>query len=402
MLKSFVYLMYIHMLAYLEDIRQYIYMIAAMVVIIGLVVTGTEAMTKAENDSPVSIGLKMDAEGAYSMMLRSAFFNEKAYDGVVDIDAVKDGDVLSEFDAMVHVPEDFFDALMYFEHLPVKVFINTESPVIRYLLYDMIQSYSIYIRSVEASVTSLYRMMKDQGYESDELFEYNEKLALKLIQMALRRDEMVYTSVIGFYTGVELQDYYFMALMTMVTWFLSLSIGMKWLQTEHDEILKRYLITGRSLLLYLTAFFIVSVSVLYTFAVTVIIGLTWMDLIDIRNLSGYLLIVLLMCCVYCSFMMFAANLFRDRNMFAAIAVIYGVLASLAGGVIMPLFEMSKSMLRLSNFTPNYWFIRLQIIFYKNEVTMEATAVITFMVVLCLVVIWLSSMTTIRRWQEASE
>lgn len=69
---------------------------------------------------------------------------------------------------------------------------------------------------------------------------------------------------------------------------------------------------------------------------------------------------------------------------------------------MPLFEMSKSMLRLSNFTPNYWFIRLQIIFYKNEVTMEATAVITFMVVLCLVVIWLSSMTTIRRWQEASE
>lgn len=370
MKNSFFYLLYIHLLNHLNDLKKYVIVVTILVAIMALVLLGQKMSIDSKEPEGITIGLQMDVQGIYGSMLKSSFFNEDDYAGVVSVEMLQGDEDTSDYDAVVVIPENFFDSLMYFDYAPVQVAIDSDSFVKTYLLREMVQSYNVYIKSVEASVSSIYSVMKEAGYDQEKLFKYNELLAFELIQMALKRAEASSLTFIGFFSDLPQTDYYYSALIVLILWFMSLVVGMKWLDVDHRQLLSRYIVSGRSIVVYLGAYFIVSSALITIVSTVIVLLMSGFGLIQFSGIFYHILVLAIIIAVFTSTTLLVANFFINKSTLTTVVVVLILITSIAGGAVIPIYEMSAKMLDVAKLTPNYWMTRMLISSVRGDLTSE--------------------------------
>ena len=352
-------LLYVNLVEQIRDYKKYILLFLMPAALMVVIIMGSFlAEEKEEAASIIHVGLQMDVDNIYGNLLKSSFFNAEYFDDFIEVDDLEAGEaVVAAYDAYILVPSGFFEALMYFDYAPVVVSIGTENPAVTYLVSGIMNSYGNYIRAVEASVVSLYEVMEASGFDQATRYAYNERIAFQLIKMLLNRDEAVTTEIVGNYAHINEATYMYIAILVFFIWLICLFIGIKWLESDHKVILERYIVSGRSMFLYIFAYYFAIASSL--FLVTSLWHFTAFKLLGrIGNPSiGLLVITFLIIGFDLSLVLLAANMIKNKHQLILIFASLGLVLCVAGGTIIPIYEMSPIMLKVARLTPNYWMIQ---------------------------------------------
>lgn len=393
-------LLYVNLIEQIRDYKKYILLLVMPAALMVFIMMGSlVSEEQQEEESIIHVGLQMDMENIYGNILKSSFFSADHFDDFIHVDEVDaDEAQVADYDAYIQVPSDFFEALMYFEHAPVIVSIGSDNPVVTYLVSGVMNSYGNYIRSVEASVVSLYDVMKVSGFDQEQRLDYNERIAFKLIKMLLNRDEAVDTETVGRYANMSETAYVYIAFMVFFIWLICLFIGIKWLESDHKVLLERYLISGHSMFLYIFAYYLAIAFCL--FIVTSIwhfVAFQVLGTVEAPSKFLYLL-TLVIIGFDLSVVLLVANIIRNKNQLILIFGSLGLVLCVAGGTIIPIYEMSPIMLSVAKLTPNYWMIQTMSSAFVNE---QLSEIIIFSIIfLCLaVIINFSTALVIRRQWE---
>ncbi len=358
------YLLYIGIKEQIGNVKKMMLLLILPIIATGFILAGVAASDRNEDKRGlIEIGLHLPVDSIYATMLKKSFFGTDGFSELVDIDTVDNAEMLDYlaegevvYDGIIDVPPDFFDALMYFRHSPIQVYIETDDLTISYLMKGVMDSYGNYIKSVEASVISLYDVMSAGGFEQEIRYDYNERIVIKLVRMLLSRDDIIETVIVGDFSDVSALSYTWTSLMVMAVWTISLVVGVRWLDDQHMITLKRYISTGKSLSTYMTAFYLSGAVVIF------FLMYCWCLVSDKFfgiEISGIMLLFcFLMICVDFSVVLLVAVLFGEKNKVILMHMVLGLVYSIAGGVVIPAYEMAPLMLVLGKLTPYYWMIRI--------------------------------------------
>jgi len=338
---------------------------------------------------PIDVGVVVEDETIFSKMLVDDFSSKKElsqFFRLVEGDKAELEERFSskELDALIVIPENFVQALMYFDYLPMSIKINNEDPIKTMILYNGFVGYERYITSVEKGVTSFYNVFRDQ-VDRESYYEYNDALSVELIMTVLSRSDMYEFNPIVDIPSVVSVKYYFISITVMFIFLLSLFSGLSLLKEMSSQAFERLLITRVSLTAYISSK-IVSYGMLMLVVVFV-----WTFLYDLITKEGFLFnnfskVVFIILIVFASvvtslLLTFFISKEQELLLFSSVFVFFN---AIVGGSIIPIHYMPEGLKTIATFTPNYYVIRI-LLFLERGLTYNGLVVIE-----CLLFIYMIS------------
>ena len=373
-LYSFLNLLYINLLEQIRDYKTHLILLAVPVLLLLLYGFTDMVSDEESSDTSVRIALSMESDSIYEGLLRSSFFEREGFGGLIEVVDVAKGQQVEAmaqgYHAYIDVPDNFFDALMYFEHAPVVATINTQSPTVAYLIDGTMASYGGFIVSVEAGVRSLYEVMIQMGYEREALDAYNEALALESMSLLLARDRIVATEALDVAGQGSIAQYYGSAVIVVFLLMTSLFIGVKWLETDHHQLLVRYSIVGRPMDLYVAAWYMAaSIYLLLVLLFWIIIWALFMPQVIVYVTPQLLGLMWLYLCFCLSLVILVASLLKDKNRLIVVGGALTMVSALIGGGTIPIQDMPQLLRMVAGLTPVYWMIRMMLMVMEGAIGM---------------------------------
>ncbi|MGB8454983.1 MAG: ABC transporter permease [Anaerocolumna sp.] len=347
--------------------RRIAIMIAVLII---LIISTYYNVPKQEKSSGKRIEFGLDDKdgSVYSKMLIEYFKESESFASYIHIVEGSSQELEQSFyngdlDIFLQIPEGFAENMIYLDHLPVKVLINTADITKAVILKNILESYEKYIRAVEVNCVALYDTMQKAGMDTGFINKKNIELSYDLIFTALGKESFFKYRETSEFPATSLLNYYSFALLSVLLNFMGLYVGFLILKEKNQGALKRLITIGVPIAEILIEKILFSVCLIF-----IMISLVYI-LPNIFNGNAVsfqfeILLLLLSFFVIC-FAVFLSGFFHKVQNYMIAGNFFCFIFSIIGGGIIPIMYLPGSMLKLSSFTPNYWLIRVMLTVQKG-------------------------------------
>lgn len=322
----------------------------------------SEDMTEDRLLEKLHIGVVDLESSELSRMLIQSFHSNDKFTALVeitegDMDTVMQVYNTGRLTAVLTIPETFTTSLLHYENEPLEVILNPEHTLRASVFSEMLNSYSDYIRAVDASTYGLYTTLSDADFPKDQLRQTNDLYSLEMISTALGRNRIFSYTPVSTFPATTSGVYFGSAIIVMMAVFSASGILPLVFEDLRLNCVQRYMTLNHNLFLWVASkLFALSLNAtLLCFTVAIPI----MFVFEMSLIQGLILFL----------QIFAISLF-----FAALALTIGLIVKneasatvttnlmyfilgLAGGNFIPIPLMPKSVQDISALTPNFWAIK---------------------------------------------
>ncbi|MCT4597920.1 MAG: ABC transporter permease [Vallitalea sp.] len=321
-------------------------------------------LSKIDNTSikPINIGVIDNDKSIYSSALVNAYMDNESFTDFVNINIGKD-DIKQSFedgklDAIIEIPENYSNYLMYFEHIPVNVKVAYNNPLKAVLFKNVMESYEKYITSVQVGVEVLYDKMTELSMSKEEISLYNNEISYELIMTSVGRNKFFkYNELVNVPSTTSI-NYFFIAIIMMFLMYISVFTSIDLIREKENMCFRRLRIGRVSIFEYLISKLLS--STIYIFLIVV----SWFLIISIftnltLNNNLILIIMYIFSCITLSvsFAMIISSVFERDESIILVSNIFIFVNAIVGGSIIPIHYMPSILRKIAIITPNYWMIK---------------------------------------------
>lgn len=333
-------------------------------IVSAIIIAGTYYTMKENNEKTetlVSIGV-VDKDGSnYSGMLVNYFKESKEIAKYAEIIVGTENEIRALFEkkeiiGYLVIPEQFVQNLISIQNTPIQVVLGTENTTITVVLNNILKSYEKYISSVEVNCVGLYQIMQYEQRPEELIEKKNIDISMKLIFMALGRNDLFEIHEIESAEQVSLKRYYVQSLIVMTFLFGSIFVGFSYLREKENKTLNRLELAGISKLQYLFYKVIIAcigcnIALLFLYSIaSIMAGVN----IDINGYAAY------SCCISaCIFLsMFFAYLCKSTKIYMLVAGTAYFILYIVGGGIAPMMYMPRILYEIGQYSPVYRMLQI--------------------------------------------
>ncbi len=327
--------------------------------------------TKSKN-AFIQFGVVNEDGSAYSKLLLDYFSKSESFSSYINLSqgnkieiekAFQDG----ELDIYLEIPEKFAENMIYMEHIPVKVMINTADTTKAILIRNILESYEKYIRAVEINCVALYDTMTLAQMDSKLIEEKNVEISYDLIFTALGKEEFFQYEETGSFPSTTIMNYLLCAIISTIILYCGLYVGYQLMKEKQQGTLRRLQTTGIPIA-------VVLLEKILFFSMLLFLALFLINMIPVisNHSQDYVKIGVfyLSSIVFCiSFAIFLSGIFHKVQNYMIVCNFISFLFLILGGGLIPIMYLPTEIVALSKFTPLYWFIRT-LLMIQNGIDME--------------------------------
>jgi len=262
------------------------------------------------------------------------------------------------------------------EGSPVKVRISDDNSVTSIMVRNVLNSYEIYVSSVQNNITALSDGMKKLNMKKTDRLFINTSMSIELITTVLGKEAFFDYEYVDAYATVDMRNSILYAVACMIISFGALFAGVDLLKEKSYGVINRYKAGGGSVIRLVANKLVFYTVVIYSLILipNVIGSLVKKSSIDITMMLLYLLIVVFSL----SSSMLIATVTGKIRTYVLVGNMLTICTYLVGGGIIPATYLPENMLKLSKFTPAYSFIQMLIkVSCDMPVSMFKTVIITY-------------------------
>lgn len=346
--------------------------------------------------NPLSIGVIASENNIYTKMLANSFKDNEAFNDFVTVTYDTKENIYAAFyngtfDAIVEVPDDFADAVMYFEYSPVIVKVKYDDPLKALLINNVMLGYEKYITSAEIGVNTLYNEMKRLEFDNESLILYNEMIAYELIFTALSRNDLFTFHEIVDIPSVGSLVYFFIAIVVMFLMYIAVFSAINLIRERENMCFTRLKISRTSIFNYIlskalgTTCFIALIVFIWAFFFMMFSNVSLG--INISSMVMFLIIAVLF---DVSLAMMISGFIEREEGVILFSNVFIFINAIIGGSIIPIHIMPDSIQNLAQLSPNFWMIRGFLYFGSGHNTSEGIFIGAILLVLSLLMILVTS------------
>lgn len=323
----------------------------------------SDMMIREADISPMNVAVVDKENSVLSRMLINNFKSNKSFSKMVNIKTMKEEAAEESFKenqlmGIIIIPEDFSKSLVYIENYPINIILNKREPLKSSVLKNMMESYGVYVSSVEKSIVAYIDYLEEYDFSQSELEDINENMSLQLILAALSRGDLFQEKKINSIPSSSSAEYFIVAILVLLLMYNGVSSGNHLIKEINSGCLKRTVTSpAGSLSVLLSKWISFSIygavqMIIFILPVVLFFQAFHQDLIVKIILYMWLDIFFIN-----SIFIFLATFFRKEEVFMAVGNIFVFICALAGGSFLPLQLMPLEIQKLAALTPNYWIIR---------------------------------------------
>lgn len=335
-----------------------------LTVLIILIISTYCNMIKRESGSPeafVQLGIVDQDNSPYSKLLLEYFSESESFSSYINIvqggsDEIGRAFRNGELDITITIPEKFAENMIYIEHLPVKVMINTQDTTKAVLLQNILESYEKYIRAVEINCVTLYDVMTLSDMESSLIEDKNLEISYDLIFTALGKEDFFRYKETGDFPSTGVLNYYLCAVIAVILIYSGLYAGFQLLREKQQGAVSRLIAAGTSINTILLEKIIFSAVIVF---IAVYAAYLFPSLY-LGNVPSWKTAVIYMAAILSalSFAVMLSGIFQKAQSFMIAGNFVSFLFIVIGGGIIPIMNLPSELVVFAKFTPVYWFIRI--------------------------------------------
>lgn len=335
-----------------------------VVLIIGLSVGFSAEFKASTEDTGAVIGVcNNDSANKYSNMLVEFFEKNDNFKSLMRIVKADEDTLLEmfnnkELDCYVIIPEGFMDKIIEIEPIPVKVRISDDNSVTSIMVRNVLDSYEVYVSSVQNNITALSDGMKKLNMNKTDRLLINTSMSIELITTVLGKEAFFDYEYVEAYATVDMRNSILYAVACMIISFGALFAGVDLLKEKSYGVINRYKSGGGSIVKLIATKLVFYTVVIYSLILipNIIGAMVKGSSIDVNMMLLYLLVVVFSL----SSSMFIATVTGKIRTYVLVGNMFTICTYLVGGGIIPATYLPDNMIELSKFTPAYNFIQMLI------------------------------------------
>lgn len=321
-------------------------------------------MMHRETDiSPLRVAVVDKEKSTMSRTLVKNFRDNKSFTNMVIMETMDYEEAQSrfqkgEFTGIIIIPENFSRSLIYMENYPLEVILNEREPLKSSVLKNMMESYGVYVSSVERSVVAFIKYLQNYDFSSAQLDDLNEKMSLDLTLTALSRSNIFEEKKLDGIPSSTSAEYFIMAILVLLLMYNGVTSGNYLIKDLKSGCLRRTAASpagvGTVVMGKWLSFSIFGIieSMVFILPISFFAGL--FKGFFLRDMMIYMSVsILFITAVF----IFISTFFNSDEVFMAGGNIFVFICGLAGGSFLPLQLMPAEIQKLASFTPNFWIIK---------------------------------------------
>lgn len=332
--------------------------IVSVIIIAGTYCAMKEADKKTE--AMISIGVVDQDTSRYSNMLVSYFKESKEIAKYAEIIVSTEDEIQRLFEnkqivGYMIIPEHFVQNLISIKNTPIKVVLSTENTTITILLNNILKSYEKYISSVEVNCVGLYQIMQYEQRPQELTEKKNMDISMKLIFMALGRNELFEVHEMESADQVSLKQYYIQSVIVIILLLGSIFSGFSYLREKENKTLDRLKLAGIQEWKYIFYKVIVlcigcNLLLLLLYGIAGRLSGVW------NGINGYIVYgCFISGCILVS--MLLAYLCKSAKVYILVTGTAYFMLYIIGGGVMPMMYMPRVLYEIGQYSPVYWILK---------------------------------------------
>jgi ABC-type uncharacterized transport system permease subunit len=298
-----------------------------------------------------------------SKLLINSFKSNEGFNRFISFAVCSNKDAQSDYKngyitAIVIIPDNFSRGILYGDNYALSIILNQKEPLKGLLFENMMKSYCKYVTSVQNSSYSLYNNLDMLPLTLEEKDNIDEQVSAKMTLTALSRNSLFEDNSIEFIPSSNSGEYFFIGIMLTIIMFNSIWAGNFMLYERNSKCLMRLkLASVNDVQIVLSKNIVFTIiNLLQAFIFYLIATITGNT--GIININSYVVVFFILSVFFMSNMCMLLALFlKDENKYTLVSNILIFFLCLAGGNLIPLQLLPKSVLDISKLTPNYWIIK---------------------------------------------
>lgn len=344
---------------------------------------------------PIHIGFIIEDDNALIEMLAEGFTQLQSINDYViivqgDQETIYQAFYSGDLDAVIEMPKDFINSVLYFEYNPMLVKIKYDEPAKAVLIKNLALGYEKYMSNSETGIMMLIDQLILLDYDYETLVTYNERIAYDLFFSVLSRADLYTVHDIIDVPKISSIHYYFLAILIMFMMLIAAYCAMNLIKEKNDFCLMRLKLTRVSFFSYVLSkalsnslFLMLILMCWYVFfAIFFNTSLNHLAIVSLC-LGIFIFFDVALAMVIASFIWLEEGIILFSNMYIFINAILG-------GSIIPLHMMPNNMKGLSNITPNYWMIKSLLYLETSTNIFESIIISTLLLTVAILMILLAS------------
>lgn len=332
--------------------------IGLLVLLLVLSILGVTKEQSQTTQPMVQLGIIDEDASAYSQMFIEYFNNYDELQQYVQITVDVEDKIIKGFekgiyDILVRIPKNFIEDMIYMNHTPVEVRINTEDSTKAIIINNILRSYEKYIRAVEIACVTLYDVMESSGYDADTIDKVNFKISYDLVFTALGKHDFFDLKPIMDYKSIPLLEYYGYGIIALLFLYAAIYGGYRLLMERKSQVFYRLKVTGIPVWKLVASKIISTTCFILLLGIPVAMFLSKGSIVVFGQLITFFIGFIL--CIVSIFLM-VSTFFKNSTqyvMFSNILIFFWIVL---GGGIIPTKFLPESLILISSYMPGYQFI----------------------------------------------
>ncbi len=319
-------------------------------------------MHREADITPLRVAVVDKEKSTMSRALINNFKDNKSFSGMVNLESVNYDEAQKRFKegeltGIIVIPENFSKSLMYIENYPIEVSLNEREPLKSGVLKNMMESYGVYVSSVEKSVVAFVKYLQNYNFTQAQLDSINEKMSLDLTLTALSRGDIFEEKQLQSIPAATSAEYFIMAILVLLLMYNGVTSGNYLIKDLNSGCLRRtssavsaaFIVVGKWL-----AFSLFGIVQAIIFILPISYFAELFKGFFLRDMIIYMSIAILF---ITSIFIFISTFFSKEAVFMTGGNVFVFICGLAGGSFLPLQLMPMQIQKLAALTPNYWIIK---------------------------------------------
>lgn len=341
-----------------------------------MIIIGTSYNRKtyeSSREQPLKLGIINHDGSTYSKLLVDNFKDNKTFSGLAVIvtgneTKIKEAFLTGRLDIYLEIPKNFADNMIHLNNSPVRVTMNISDTTKAIIFRNVLKSYEKYISAVEENAVGLYEIMDQDGINQEQLDKSNREISVNLILTALGREDFFAFKPVEKFPAVSIPVYYLSSILVTAFLYFGLYAGFQVLKELELGTFLRLQTTRTNIFRFIAAKMALPVILLTAVMIAALSLITG----KLINLQGWILAYTMsMLCV--SFTVFLCALLPTKQRYILAGNLLIFFFTVLGGGIIPVQYLPQNMIRISEFTPNYYMLK-EIALIINERTINGSVV----------------------------
>jgi len=340
----------------------------------------------------VTIGVVDQENSITSQALINSFENNDQFTSLFKIELGTQEALQSKYQedrlsAIVTIPEGFSNSLLHYENLPLSIILNPNHPLKISIITNVFESFSDYIKYVDAATYSVYTNLKALNDPNIDASEINDFFSVDMIFKALSRNNIFEYKTVSTFPSSNSSSYFLCSTIVLLIIALSSYGTDLFLKEARQGNLQRYLTTHSPVSSFiLSKILVVSMKSFAQFLVFFTIASLFFP--PDSTLSWLVIVVIGFSAIF----MFTALsaligiIFSNANISSILTNVFILVLCLIGGNFFPIQLMPKAIQNISMVTPNYWLIKGILYTYTGVQSLLPLVVLLFTVTGSLLII----------------